>query len=218
MRSFLLLLAVFSSFSLNAQQILPENWDPVAQGNKVLERLVKVTAPEVKGAHDAEFVLVDDYAYIVAEVNDLQPGESGNWDFIYSAMSIVNLKTLETEKIIPFARSEQSFENVTLPKGQCWIPRIIQKDKKTLRIYFVSELSGENAHSQVWYIDYNLRSGSFSKKIYKVKLKQPPVNWILPLKTFIGMPKPMALIKSRLDTVPIFLIPSKNLTGKPILP
>ncbi|MDO6436513.1 sialidase family protein [Cyclobacterium sp. 1_MG-2023] len=171
MRSFLLLLAVFSSFSLNAQQILPENWDPVAQGNTVLDRLVKVTAPEVKGAHDAEFVMVGDYAYIVAEVNDLKAGESGNWTFIYSAMSIVNLKTMDVEEIIPFARSEQQFANVSLPEGQCWIPRIIQKDKKTLRIYFVNERSGDNPHSQVWYIDYNLRSGSFSKKVYKVKIK-----------------------------------------------
>lgn len=171
MRSFLLLLAFFSSLSLHAQQILPENWGPVAQGNTVLDRLVKVTAPEVKGAHDAEFVMVGDYAYIVAEVNDLKAGESGNWTFIYSAMSIVNLKTMVVEKIIPFARSEQQFANVSLPEGQCWIPRIIQKDKKTLRIYFVNERSGDNPHSQVWYIDYDLRSSSFSKKIHKVKIK-----------------------------------------------
>lgn len=154
----------------------------------VLSGLVKVTAPEVKGAHDAEFVLVDDYAYIVAEVNDLKAGESGHWTFIYSTMSIVNLKTMSVEKIIPFAHSEQQFANVTLPEGQCWIPRILQKDKKTLRIYFVNERAGEIPYSQVWYIDYDMRSGAFSKKIHKVKLKLQPVNLISPQRTFIRMP------------------------------
>lgn len=171
MKSILLLVLILGSVSLSAQNVLPENWNPVSEANGVLQKLVKVTAPEVKGAHDAEFVLIDNYAYVVAEVNDVQPGESGNWDFIYCAMSIINLKTLDVEKIIPFARSEQRFENVKLPKGQCWIPRIIQKNKKTLRCYFVSKISGKNPHSQVWYIDYDLRLEVFSKKIHKVKIK-----------------------------------------------
>ncbi|MBR9776127.1 MAG: exo-alpha-sialidase [Cytophagales bacterium] len=171
MRSFLLVFSIFCSLSVHAQSILPNNWDPVGVADAVLSGLVKVTAPEVKGAHDAEFVLVDDYAYIVAEVNDLKAGESGHWTFIYSTMSIVNLKTMSVEKIIPFARSEQQFANVTLPEGQCWIPRILQKDKKNLRIYFVNERAGEIPYSQVWYIDYDMRSGAFSKKIHKVKIK-----------------------------------------------
>ncbi|WP_339709293.1 sialidase family protein [uncultured Kriegella sp.] len=171
MKCILVLVAIVSSLFLSAQDILPKDWNPTSEGDAVLERLVKVTDSKVKGAHDAEFVLVDNYAYVVAEVNDVKPGEAGNWDFIYSAMSIINLETLEVEKIIPFARSEQNFKNVKLPKGPCWIPRIIQKDKKTLRCYFVCERSGERAHSQVWYIDYDLRSGVFSKKIYKVKIK-----------------------------------------------
>jgi hypothetical protein len=35
-----------------------------------MERLVTVTAPQVKGAHDAEMAIVGDRAYIVAEVDD----------------------------------------------------------------------------------------------------------------------------------------------------
>lgn len=184
MKSILLLVSIIGTVSLSAQDILPENWNPVSEANEVLEKLVKVTAPEVKGAHDAEFVIVGDYAYIVAEVNNIQPGEGVNWDFIYSAMSIVNIKTLEVERIIPFASSEQSFVNVKLPKGQCWIPRIIQKDKKTLRCYFVCERMGEEAHSQVWYIDYNLRSGVFSKTIHKVKIKTAAGTFDMKPETF----------------------------------
>ena len=177
-----LVLSLCTTFAVYAQDksddallatdpLLSSNWDPVSEADAVLKRLVKITATQVKGAHDAEFVMVGNYAYIVAEVNDEKPGEGGNWDFIYSAMSIVNMESLAVEKVIPFARSGQNFKNVRLPKGQSWIPRILQKDKKTLRCYFVCERMGKGAYSQVWYIDYNLRSGDFSKKIHKVKIK-----------------------------------------------
>ena len=103
-----------------------------------MRRLVTVTAPQIKGAHDAEMAIVDKRAFIVAEVNDVKGGESAAWPEIYCAMSIVNLDTLEVEKVIPFARSEQAFENETLPVGACFVPRILQTDAKTLRCYFAS--------------------------------------------------------------------------------
>ena len=80
----------------------------------MLTSLVKVTAPQVKGAHDAEFVCVGEHAYVVSEVNDLKEGEDGAWPFIYSTLSIVNLKTLETQQVIDFAKGEQAFANETL--------------------------------------------------------------------------------------------------------
>lgn len=46
-----------------APQLLPLNWDPALAGDSVMQRLVTVTAPQVKGAHDAEFVCVGDRAY-----------------------------------------------------------------------------------------------------------------------------------------------------------
>lgn len=58
---------------LHAEPLLPPGHDPVEAGNQVLERLVVVTAPQVRGAHDAEMALVGDRAYIVAEVNDRAP-------------------------------------------------------------------------------------------------------------------------------------------------
>ena len=149
--------------------LLPPGWDPVRAGNEVLEHLVSVTAPRVRGAHDAEFELVGRHAYIVSTVNDVKPGHSAA-DFEYVAMSIVNLDTLEVEEAtIPIARSEQVFENETLPAGQCWVPRIIRKDARTLRVFFISQKRG--AHCQVWFRDFDRRSRTFDRRIHRAKLK-----------------------------------------------
>ena len=64
-------------------ELVPAAWEPVQAGHQVMERLIRVTPPRVKGAHDAEFVCVGDRAYIVAEVNDLKGGEMPAWPFIY---------------------------------------------------------------------------------------------------------------------------------------
>tara|TARA_B110000305_G_C19412922_1_gene626440 strand:+ start:163 stop:384 length:222 start_codon:yes stop_codon:yes gene_type:complete len=73
MKSILLLVTIIGSLTLSAQDVIPKNWNTISKADAVLEKLVKVTAPEVKGARDAEFVMVGNYAYIVAEVNDLKP-------------------------------------------------------------------------------------------------------------------------------------------------
>ncbi|MFA7003668.1 MAG: sialidase family protein, partial [Verrucomicrobiia bacterium] len=135
-----------------------------------MKRLVNTSAPRVKGAHDAEFVCVGDRAYIVTEANDVKAGESADWPFIYATMSIVNLKTPKLEKVIDFAKGEQRFENETLPVGACFVPRIIRKDAGTLRCYFTSEGPGKR-QSQMWYRDFDLKSGEFAPTIHKAKLK-----------------------------------------------
>lgn len=151
-------------------KLVPSGWDPALAGDEVMDRLINTTAPQVKGAHDAEMAIVDDRAYIVVEVNDLRPGESADWPEIYSTLSIVNLKTLALEKTIPFAKSEQVFENVALPRGACFVPRIIQKDAKTLRCYFASE-EPKKRQAQTWFIDLDIATATFGKTIHKVKLK-----------------------------------------------
>jgi hypothetical protein len=155
---------------LDKPPLLPANWDAALAGDVVMQRLVKVTAPGVKGAHDAEFVCVGDRAYVVSEVNDLKGGEDGSWPFIYSTLSIVNLETLKTERVIDFAKGEQAFANETLPVGACWVPRILQKDAKTLRCYFVSQDPGKR-QSQMWYRDFDLGRNEFAPTIHKAKLK-----------------------------------------------
>jgi hypothetical protein len=150
--------------------LVPPRWDPALAGDVVMERLVNTSAPRVKGVHDAEFVCVGDRAYVVAEANDKKAGESADWPFIYATMSVVSLKTLKVEKVIDFARGEQRFENETLPPGACFVPRIIRKDANTVRCYFTSEGPGKR-QSQMWYRDFDLKSGEFAATIHKAKLK-----------------------------------------------
>jgi hypothetical protein len=84
-------------------------------------------------------------------------------------MSIVNVNTMTVEQIIPFARSEQRYDNETLPVGACFVPRIIQKDDKTLRCYFASEQPGVR-QSQTWFIDFDVERRAFANTIHRVKL------------------------------------------------
>jgi hypothetical protein len=162
--------SVESADSPNDLKLVPEHWDAALAGDEVMKGLVQVTQRKVKGAHDAEFVCVGDQAYIVAEVNDTRAGESSAWPEIYCTLSIVNLKTLEPEEVIPFARSEQKFENVALPLGACFVPRILQKDDHTLRCYFASEQPGKR-QAQTWYRDFDLMSRTFELSIHRAKLK-----------------------------------------------
>lgn len=155
---------------LDTPGLVPAGWDAALAGDQVMPRLVNTSAPRVKGAHDAEFLCLGDYAYVVAEANDEKAGESAGWPFIYATMSIVNLKTLSLEKIIDFAKSGQRFENETLPVGACFVPRILQKEDGTIRCYFTSEDPGKR-QSQLWYRDFDPASGEFAQTIHRAKLK-----------------------------------------------
>jgi len=146
-----------------------DKWSPKLAGDRVMQGLVNVTAPQVKGAHDAEFAIADGKAYIVAEANDTKAGEAADWPEIYVTMSIVDLKTLKLERVMTFAHGGAVFANETLPAGACFVPRIIQKDERTLRCYFASE-APKQRQSQMWFIDYDLKRGLFANTIHKVKL------------------------------------------------
>jgi hypothetical protein len=149
--------------------IVPDHWDPVVAADRVMQRLVRVSAPQVRGAHDAEFVCVGERAYIVEHDNDVQPGH-GAGRHMYCVLSLVNLKTLEIEATIPMAHSEQRFANVTLPPGAAFVPRIIRKDETTLRCYFASE-DGDNREAQTWYRDFDRLTMSFADYLGKAKLQ-----------------------------------------------
>jgi len=158
------------SLAQTGASLLPPEWNPKQAADKVLAGLVNTTAPQVKGAHDAEFAIAGNRAFIVSEANDVKPGESAGWPFVYVALSVVNLKTLAVEKIIPFARGEQAFENETLPPGACFVPRIIQKDAKTVRCYFGSE-QPKKRQAQTWFIDFEIERMAFENRIHKTKIK-----------------------------------------------
>ena len=150
----------------SAASLLPANWDPALAGDIVMQRLVRVTAPQVKGAHDAEFVCVGERAYIVEHDNDVAPGH-GAGAAMYCVLTVVNLKTMKVEKAHLLAKAGQAFANVTLPDAQVFVPRIIRKDEHTLRTYFCSKSASE----LTWYRDFDLRTQSFEDSIHKAKLK-----------------------------------------------
>jgi hypothetical protein len=111
-------ISAFFCGQIGAQSLLPANWDPALAGDIVMQRLINTSAPQVKGAHDAEFVCVGERAYLVAEANDVKAGESAGWPFIYATMSIVNLKTLTLERVIDFAKSEQALKTRRCPSAR----------------------------------------------------------------------------------------------------
>jgi len=165
---FVLSLSLASAWA--GDPILPKDWNPRREADRVMRRLVKATARQVKGAHDAKLAICDGKAFIVAEVNDRTAGESAQWDYIYSALSIVDIETMHVEKIIPFARSGQVFANETLPKGVCFAPNILQTDDHSLRCFFTSEQPGIR-QSQMWFIDFDIPTRTFEEEIHRAKIK-----------------------------------------------
>jgi predicted neuraminidase len=155
---------------LDKPKLLTSDWNPRQAADKVMAGLIKVTSPQVKGAHDASFAIAGEHAYIASMVNDIRPGENAEWPYIYLTLSVVNIKTLSVEKIIPFAKGEQIFNNDTLPPGACFVPRIIRKEDNKLRCYFASEEPGKR-ESQVWFIDFDLNSQVFENYIHRAKIK-----------------------------------------------
>jgi hypothetical protein len=150
--------------------LLPAGWDAKAAADKVMAGLIKVSGPEVKGAHDSHLVVVGDRAYVVAEANDRQAGEAATWPFIYATLSIVDLRNERLLDVMTIARSEQAFANETLPVGACFVPRIRQIGPKTLRCWFASEQPGKR-QSQTYYRDLDLGTMTFEREIHRMKLQ-----------------------------------------------
>ncbi len=166
----LLAATVVAAAAQTNSPILSKDWNPRLEADRVMARMLKVTARQVKGAHDAKLAICDGKAFVVAEVNDRSPGESAQWDWIYSTLSVVDIETMRVEKIIPFARSGQAYANETLPKGVCFAPNILQIDDQTLRCFFSSERP-DFRQSQVWYIDFDLKQMAFKKTVHRAKIK-----------------------------------------------
>jgi hypothetical protein len=164
------LIALTTAIHAENNSILSNDWNPKAEANRALKTLIKVTSPQVKGAHDAMLSICNGKAFIVAEVNDKRPGENFKWNYIYCTLSIVDIQTMKVEKIIPFARSGQVYKNETLPEGLCFAPNILQINDQTLRCFFTSENSGVR-ESQMWFIDFDLKTMRFKNEIYRAKLK-----------------------------------------------
>jgi hypothetical protein len=155
---------------MNTSTLLPPDRDPKQAADATMERLINVCLPTVKGAHDSDFVIVNGKAYIVYMANDVQPGEAASWPFIYDALSVVDLASGAVEQTTTFSASEMAYENVTLPVGACFVPRIIRKDARTLRCFFASEAPGTR-QSQTWAIDYDLVRAAFEPRLHRVRIE-----------------------------------------------
>lgn len=149
--------------------LLPTGWDAKAAADKVMAGLIKVTGPDVKGAHDSHLAIVGDRAFVISEVNDRQAGEAASWPFIYVSLSIVDLRNERLLDVMTVARSEQAFTNETLPVGACFVPRVKQVGPQTLRCWFASEQPGKR-QSQTYYRDLDLGTLTFEKEIHRMKL------------------------------------------------
>ncbi len=143
---------------------------PKQLADNVMKNIYNICLAKVKGAHDSDFVIVNDKAYIIYMANDIQPGENPEWPFVYNAMSIVDIASGNIDKVITFAASEMVYDNEKLPEGACFVPRIIQKDVNTLRCCFCSEMP-DRRQSQTWYIDFRITDALFDRNIYPVQLK-----------------------------------------------
>lgn len=165
-----LLLAPWVPLHAEQPNVLPPDWNAKSAGDEVLSTLIKVSAPQVRGAHDADFVMVGERAYIVEHDNDIKPGH-GAGKAQYCVLTVVNVKTMSVERVVPMAKSAQAFANETLPVGACFVPRIIQFNDTTLRCFFVCEDQSGKRQSQTWYRDFDLASLTFAAGIHRVKLK-----------------------------------------------
>lgn len=134
-------------------------------GKNIFDNRLVISEQKMKGVHDAQFVIVADRAYAVYEANDVMPGESHEWDFVYAAMTVVDIIKNSVIKTVKFAYGERQFKNLKLPHGCAFVPRIIKKDEKTLRVFFAS--IDEGVRPQLtYYMDYDLEREEFTDEIY----------------------------------------------------
>lgn len=159
-----------SPTQVTVAKVLPAGWDAKAEADRVMAELIKVTTPQVKGAHDSHLAVVGNRAFVISEVNDRQAGEAAGWAFIYVSLSIIDLRTLLVLDTMTVARSEQGFTNETLPVGACFVPRVKQVGPQTLRCFFASEQPGRR-QSQTYYRDLDLRTLVFENEIHRLKLQ-----------------------------------------------
>ena len=165
----ILLITLATTVALS-EPILKDDWDAKQSGDKVMKGMIKVSAAQVKGAHDADLALVGERAYVVEHDNDIKPGH-GAGKAQYCVLTVVNVKTMSVERVVPMAKSAEIFANETLPAGACFVPRIIQLNDTTLRCFFVCEDQSGKRQSQTWYRDFDLASLAFAPDIHRVKLK-----------------------------------------------
>lgn len=128
--------------------------DPRAAGDQVLAGLRRVTAPEVRGAHDADLLIADDVAWIACEANDHRLGERADWPDVYATVVAVSLTD---GRILHRTRVAAGGED-GLTTGACFVPRLARLPDGRIRCFFANEEPGRRP-SRTWYRDLDPRDG-----------------------------------------------------------
>ena len=146
--------------------------NPKASGDRVLESLVNVCGPQVRGAHDSDFLVVDGTAYIVYMANDERLGEQPDWPFVYVCLSIVDAETGSVRDRLIVAQGDMEYKNAKLPRGSCFVPRLVRLDVATLRCYFVTTRP-DLTESQTWFTDIDVATGTLVGSVHAAEIETP---------------------------------------------
>jgi uncharacterized protein YcfL len=57
-----------SPTQVTVAKVLPAGWDAKAEADRVMADLIKVTTPQVKGAHDSHLAIIGNRAFVISEV------------------------------------------------------------------------------------------------------------------------------------------------------
>jgi hypothetical protein len=90
-----------------SEPVLKDDWDAKQSGDKVMGGMIKVSAAQAIGAHDADLALVGERAYVVEHDNDVKPGH-GAGNAQYCVLNVVNLRSMTGERVIPMAKSAEA--------------------------------------------------------------------------------------------------------------
>lgn len=141
-----------------------------SRGARIMNAAVVVSPDNQKGTHDAHFVIADGYAYIVYEANDNREGENAVWHDIYCSMSMVRLSDMKFVEALKISESEQAFANETLLPGATFVPRVMRKDEKTLRVFFASTDPGVR-QELTYYRDFDIQAKTWSNEVGRLKMR-----------------------------------------------
>ncbi len=154
-----------------------KNYSSQAAGSTLISNALKVQADYVKGCHDGWTVIVGEKAYVVYTANDLKAGEDSKWDYIYVALSVIDLKTNTVLRSYPVAAGptavhEGQMQELAIPDGNAGVARLLQIDETTLRLFFTSNNSGVR-QSYTYYADFDITTETFKSDIQRLQLQTP---------------------------------------------
>ena len=187
--------------------------NPKVRARTIMNHMIRITHSDVRGAHDAQMVITQGKAYVVYIANNIQPGEDSVWPFVYCAMSIVDIITNQVLAVHTIAEGAQIFSNVQLKPGACFVPRVYQKDERTLRVFFTS-MEPQKRETESWYRDFDIVSGTFDNAIYPLYLETDEGRTMLTPTLFHAGAKKLGFSRALKQDGPYLFDADKQIDGK----